>query len=115
VYGYADALRDGGVVRPVFFPRLGGQMEWTAPDGTEMSATFDDDLDRTASSQRLRTALSPDGEWLPTVLDQAHAQLLTPAGAAAGRRGTRHHDRPWSTPMRSPGCCGSATASVRSW
>jgi superfamily II DNA or RNA helicase len=75
VYGYADALRDGGVVRPVFFPRLGGQMEWTAPDGTEMSATFDDHLDRTASSQRLRTALSPDGEWLPTVLDQAHTEL----------------------------------------
>ncbi len=76
VYGYADALRDGGVVRPVFFPRLGGQMEWTAPDGTEMSATFDDHLDRTASPQRLRTALSPDGEWLPTVLDQAHTELL---------------------------------------
>ena len=75
-YGYADALRDGGVVRPVFFPRLGGQMEWTAPDGTEMSATFDDNLDRTAASQRLRTALSPRGEWLPTVLDQAQEQLL---------------------------------------
>jgi len=74
-YGYDDALRDGGVVRPVFFPRLGGQMEWTAPDGTELSATFDDHLDRTAASQRLRTALSPDGEWLPTVLDQAHGQL----------------------------------------
>jgi hypothetical protein len=53
-----------------------------------MSATFDDHLDRTASSQRLRTALSPDGEWLPTVLDQAHAELTrsascspTPAGS----------------------------------
>jgi superfamily II DNA or RNA helicase len=76
VYGYGDALRDGAVVRPVFFPRLGGQMEWTAPDGAAMSATFDDVLDRTGSSQRLRTALSPDGEWLPTVLDQAHEQLL---------------------------------------
>lgn len=76
VYGYGDALRDGAVVRPVFFPRLGGQMEWTAPDGTEMSATFDDVLDRTGASQRLRTALSPEGEWLPTVLDQAHEQLL---------------------------------------
>ncbi len=76
VYGYDDALRDGGVVRPVFFPRIGGEMEWTAPDGALMSATFDDDLDRTGASQRLRTALSPDGEWLPTVLDQAHEQLL---------------------------------------
>ncbi|MDX1619390.1 MAG: DEAD/DEAH box helicase [Nitriliruptorales bacterium] len=74
-YGYGDALRDGGVVRPVFFPRLGGHMEWTAPDGSEMAATFDDPLDRTASSQRLRTALSPEGEWLPTVLAQAHHRL----------------------------------------
>jgi superfamily II DNA or RNA helicase len=75
-YGYGEALEDGGVVRPVFFPRTNGQMEWSAPDGSLMSATFDDRLDRTASSQRLRTALSPDGEWLPTVLDQAHAELL---------------------------------------
>ena len=77
VYGYGEALEDGGVVRPVFFPRLGGHMEWTAPDGSAMSATFDDHLDRTASSQRLRTALSPDGEWLPAVLEQAHARLTT--------------------------------------
>jgi superfamily II DNA or RNA helicase len=74
-YGYGEALEDGGVVRPVFFPRINGHMEWTAPDGTAMSATFEDHLDRTAASQRLRTALSPDGEWLPAVLDQAHAQL----------------------------------------
>jgi superfamily II DNA or RNA helicase len=74
-YGYGEALEDGGVVRPVFFPALGGHMEWTAPDGSLMNATFDDALDRTATSQRLRTALSPAGEWLPTVLDQAHDQL----------------------------------------
>jgi superfamily II DNA or RNA helicase len=74
-YGYGEALRDGGVVRPVFFPRINGHMEWTAPDGTTMSATFDDHLDRTAASQRLRTALSPEGEWLPAVLSQAHQQL----------------------------------------
>ena len=75
VYGYGEALEDGGVVRPIFFPRLGGHMEWTAPDGSLMSATFDDHLDRTAASQRLRTALSPDGEWLPAVLEQAHTRL----------------------------------------
>ena len=75
-YGYGEALKDGGVVRPVFFPTLGGTMEWAAPDGRVLSATFDDKLDRTASSQRLRTALSPDGEWLPTVIDQAQTELL---------------------------------------
>ncbi|MFA9431714.1 DEAD/DEAH box helicase [Egicoccus sp. AB-alg2] len=76
VYGYGEALKDGGVVRPVFFPRINGHMEWSTPDGTIVSATFDDRLDRTLASQRLRTALSPDGEWLPTVLEQAHTQLL---------------------------------------
>ena len=75
-YGYGDALRDGGVVRPVYFPRIDGHMEWVAPDGTEHAHTFDDALDAARSSQRLRTALSLDGEWLPTVLRQAHDQLV---------------------------------------
>ncbi|MBW3658412.1 MAG: DEAD/DEAH box helicase [Actinobacteria bacterium] len=74
-YGYGEALVDGGVVRPVFFPRINGHMEWTAPDGTAMAATFEDQLDRVHASQRLRTALSIDGQWLPAVLDQAEASL----------------------------------------
>ena len=77
VYGYDDALRDGGVVRPVFFPALNGHMEWTTPDGDHVNATFDDPLTGTLASQRLRTALSPEGEWLPAVLDQAHEQLMS--------------------------------------
>jgi superfamily II DNA or RNA helicase len=76
VYGYGEALDDGGVVRPVYFPRVDGQMEWSAPDGTMYSHTFTDALDHARSNQRLRTALSLDGEWLPDVLDQAHEQLL---------------------------------------
>ncbi len=75
-YGYGDALADGGVVRPVYFPQVGGFMEWVAPDGAEQSASFDDPLDRVRAAQRLRTALSLDGEWLPTVLGQANARLL---------------------------------------
>ena len=75
-YGYGEALQDGGVVRPVFFPRFNGHMEWTRPDGALVEATFDDPLDRTGASQRLRTALSLDGEWLPTVLGHAHRELL---------------------------------------
>ena len=74
-YGYADALRDGGVVRPVYFPRIDGMMEWTAPDGSLESATFEDALDAGRASQRLRTALSLEGEWLPAVLAQAHERL----------------------------------------
>ncbi len=74
-YGYADALRDGGVVRPVYFPRVDGQMEWSTPSGDVLRATFDDELARDQTSARLRTALSLDGDWLPTVLGQAHDRL----------------------------------------
>jgi len=74
-YGYGEALRDGRVVRPVFFPRVDGEMEWTAPDGSHRSHTFSDALDRASSGQRLRTALSLEGEWLPDVLGQAHSRL----------------------------------------
>jgi superfamily II DNA or RNA helicase len=76
-YGYGDALTDGGVVRPVYFPRINGFMEWVAPDGTVNAASFDDALDRQGSAQRLRTALSPEGEWIGPVLAQAHQQLMT--------------------------------------
>ncbi len=75
-YGYDHALADRRVVRPVWFPRINGFMEWTAPDGTDNAASFEDDLDRQRSAQRLRTALSLDGEWMPTVLHQAHQRLM---------------------------------------
>ena len=74
-YGYGEALADGGVVRPVYFPRINGFMEWTAPDGRVVTATFDDDLARELANQRLRTALSLEGDWLPTVLRQADERL----------------------------------------
>jgi len=75
-YGYADALRDGGVVRPVYFPRFDGLMEWSAPDGSIISANFHDDLDRAGSSHRLRAALSLEGDWLAVVMGQAHGRLM---------------------------------------
>ncbi len=74
-YGYGDALRDGRVVRPVYFPRIGGEMEWSAPDGAIHAATFDDQLAMQLANQRLRTALSIDGEWLLTVIREAAARL----------------------------------------
>lgn len=75
-YGYGEALADRGVVRPVYFPRINGFMEWVAPDGEVLSATFDDELSREQANQRLRTALSLEGQWLPVVLDQAHERLV---------------------------------------
>jgi superfamily II DNA or RNA helicase len=75
-YGYGEALRDRRVVRPVYFPRINGRMEWTSPDGSTHSAGFEDSLGRTLSSQRLRTALDIEGEWLPGVLVKAHKQVM---------------------------------------
>lgn len=85
-YDYGEALEEGGVVRPVFFPRFNGHMEWTTPDGFDVAATFDDELDRTLASQRLRTALSLDSDWLPTVLGEAdeHLQRLRATDPRAG-------------------------------
>ena len=75
-YGYRDALQDGGVVRPVYFPRVDGNMEWSAPDGSVLSASFQDELARDQAGHRLRAALSLEGEWLPHVLEQAHERLV---------------------------------------
>jgi len=74
-YAYGDALRDGRVVRPVYFPRTNGHMEWSAPDGSTWSAGFDDPLTTLRANQRLRTALSLEGDWLPEVLRAAHDRL----------------------------------------
>jgi superfamily II DNA or RNA helicase len=74
-YSYGDALADRAVVRPVYFPRTNGHMEWAAPDGSLHSATFDDPLAATRASERLRTALSLEGEWLPSVLQSAVERL----------------------------------------
>ncbi len=86
-YGYADALRDGGVVRPVYFPRVDGEMEWTTAAGNTLSASFQDELTRDQMSSRLRTALSLEGEWLPAVLAKAESQLRTLRSAPAAEGG----------------------------
>ena len=69
-YGYGDALADGRVVRPVYFPRIDGahgvDRRPTASLHVARRSTTRSTTAR--SSQRLRTALSLDGEWLPTVL-----------------------------------------------
>ncbi|MDG2333483.1 MAG: DEAD/DEAH box helicase [Myxococcota bacterium] len=75
-YGYGEALLDPKVVRPVYFPRINGRMEWNSPDGSSHSAGFEDEIGRTLASQRLRTALDIQGEWLPAVLTKAHRQVM---------------------------------------
>lgn len=73
-YGYGDAVADG-IVRPVSFQRLGGRMRWSNRDGVEVEAAFADPLDRHGASERLRTALAPDGGWLESALAAGVAEL----------------------------------------
>ena len=51
-------------------------MEWVGADGQFHAHDFDDELDRARANQRLRTALSPDGQWLGSVLEDAHRKLV---------------------------------------
>ena len=62
-------------MRPIYFPVIGGVMEWSASDGVVYAASFDDPLRTALANQRLRTALSLDGDWLPGVLSDAVYRL----------------------------------------
>ncbi|HTJ28567.1 MAG TPA: DEAD/DEAH box helicase family protein [Candidatus Limnocylindria bacterium] len=76
VYDYAAALRDG-VCRALVFALHGGEAEWIARDGMQMSATFDTALkEKRHASERLRTMLTQDA-WIGDVLMRAHLRLLS--------------------------------------
>jgi superfamily II DNA or RNA helicase len=74
VYGYADALRDH-VVRPVMFLAYSGRMRWRTRAGDEVSATLGDEQAKDVTQQAWRTALDPQGEWIPQVLRAANRRL----------------------------------------
>jgi len=73
VYGYPQALRDR-VCRPITFLPYDGEMEWVS-DGRLRSADFDLVLPAAEAARRLRTALSPEGEWMGEVLRDGDARL----------------------------------------
>jgi superfamily II DNA or RNA helicase len=72
-YGYPQALVDR-VCRPITFLPYDGEMEWVS-DGRLRSADFDLALPAVEAARRLRTALSPDGEWMGEVLRDGDARL----------------------------------------
>jgi len=74
-YGYGHALKDG-VVRPVLFMAYSGQMHWRTRAGDEVAARLGEPLDRAATAQALRTALDPNGSWIPEVMTAAHTRLM---------------------------------------
>ncbi|UFU04016.1 DEAD/DEAH box helicase [Ruania suaedae] len=73
-YGYGDALRDH-VVRPVIFLSYSGQMRWRTKAGDEVSARLGEPLTKDMIGQAWRTALDPEGEWIPSVLAAADRRL----------------------------------------
>ncbi len=73
-YGYTRALSDG-VVRPVIFLAYAGRMRWRTRMGDEMEATLGEGDTKDVTAQAWRTALNPDGEWIPAVLRAADLRL----------------------------------------
>ncbi|MGO1315793.1 MAG: DEAD/DEAH box helicase [Cellulomonadaceae bacterium] len=73
-YGYGEALRDH-VVRPVIFMSYSGSMRWRTKAGDEVSARLGEPMTKDLTAQAWRTALDPDGEWIPSVLAAADKRL----------------------------------------
>ena len=73
-YGYGRALEDG-VVRPVLFLVYAGHMRWRTKTGDEMEAQLGQDNTKDITSQAWRTALDPEGDWIPAVLRSADRRL----------------------------------------
>lgn len=73
-YGYAEALADN-VVRPVLFLAYSGEMAWRTRAGDEVAARLGEPLTQDLAAHALRTALDPEGSWIPEVLSAADRRL----------------------------------------
>jgi superfamily II DNA or RNA helicase len=73
-YGYGRALADG-VVRPVLFLVYAGRMRWRTRTGDELEAHLGQDNTKDVTAQAWRTALDPEGDWIPAVLRSADRRL----------------------------------------
>ncbi len=73
-YGYGQALRDH-VVRPVIFMSYSGNVRWRTKAGDEISARLGEPLTKDMTGQAWRTALDPNGEWIPSVIAAADKRL----------------------------------------
>jgi superfamily II DNA or RNA helicase len=73
-YGYRRALEDG-VVRPVLFLAYAGKMRWRTKMGDEFEARLGQDDTKDVTAQAWRTALAPEGDWIPAVLAAADTRL----------------------------------------
>jgi superfamily II DNA or RNA helicase len=72
-YDYGAALQDHDVVRPIEFLALDGDVRWR--DAGKIVETTLADADDETLRNALVSALSPDGDWIPSVLRQADDEL----------------------------------------
>lgn len=73
-YGYREALRDG-VVRPVVFAAYSGTSRWMNSAGDVISASLSGAETKRKEETAWRTALNPEGKWIPHVIAAADQRL----------------------------------------
>ncbi len=71
-YDYGKALYDG-VVRPIEFPALDSEVRWSR--ASEVRDAYLSEASDEVLADALKAALRPDGDWIPSVLSVANAQL----------------------------------------
>ena len=62
-------------MRPVLFLAYSGEMQWRTRAGDEVAARLGEPLTKDLTAQALRTALDPEGSWMPSVLQAADKRL----------------------------------------
>lgn len=72
-YDYGAALLDGGVVRPIEFLAQNSEVRWRNAGSVETAHL--DEAGDDVLAKALATALSSSGDWIPSVLAQADAEL----------------------------------------
>ncbi len=73
-YGYREALADA-VVRPVVFAAYSGTSRWMNSAGDVISASLSDAGTKRREETAWRTALNPEGKWIPHVIAAADRRL----------------------------------------
>jgi superfamily II DNA or RNA helicase len=73
-YGYREALADQ-VVRPIVFAAYSGQTRWRNSAGAVLSASLSGENSQRIEAEAWRTALDPDGQWVPHVIAAADERL----------------------------------------
>lgn len=73
-YGYREGLADA-VVRPVVFAAYSGVSRWMNSAGEVISASLSDAQTKKREETAWRTALNPEGKWIPHVIAAADQRI----------------------------------------